>query len=222
MPPPKARPGCGDQRRGAPLHGEPALQWWRPWAVAGPPASGPHARPTPRRPPRVGWAAGRGARARSQGALAAVAAGLGGDGTSRPQPVTRVDVPPPTGGVSTRGGPTVVDRCRQRAVRQGLQAPGEPPGSEASCGCRPGRNAQPAVKRAPSARKEGDTWGVGMGVETWGARVNHATVRREVSKRGHAGRVLPPSPRGLKAGARAHAARQGTVAGGPHGGPLSA
>jgi RNA-directed DNA polymerase len=53
--------------------------------------------------------------------------------------------------------PTVMDRFIQPAVRPVLQAHGAPTVSEASFGCRPGRNAHHAVKRAQAYLKEGYT-----------------------------------------------------------------
>jgi RNA-directed DNA polymerase len=142
-------------------------------------------------------------------------------GTYQPPPGKRVEVPNPQGGVRKLGVPTVVDRFLQHAVRQGLQAHWAPPFSESSFGFRPGRNAQQAVKRAPSDLQEGDTGVVDRDGEKFCDRVNHDKVMSEVSKRVQEGRVWTLSHRFLKAGARAPEARQETGDGGPQGGPRS-
>ena len=143
------------------------------------------------------------------------------DDPAHPQPGTRGEVPKPQGGIRTLGVPPVGDRFLPPAVRQGLQAPGEPTGSAARSGFRPGRQAHHAIQRAPSSRNAGDPGVVAMDLETCVDRVTHDTGMREVSTRVRARRVWPRIHRGLKAGAMALKARQETVAGGPQGGLLS-
>jgi RNA-directed DNA polymerase len=143
------------------------------------------------------------------------------DGTYHPQPVTRVEVPKPQGGLRKLGVPSVVDRFIQPAVMQGLQAPWDATFADASVGFRPGRHAHQAVKRAPSYLKEGSTWVVARDLEKFFDRVTHDKVMRAVSQRGRDRRVLTLSHRFLKAGAMEHEARQETVDGVPQGGPRS-
>jgi RNA-directed DNA polymerase len=76
-------------------------------------------------------------------------------GSYQPQPVKRVEIDKPDGGVRKLGVPTVLDRFIQQALLQVLQKRWDPTFSDHSYGFRPGRSAHQAVARAQQYVTEG-------------------------------------------------------------------
>ena len=142
-------------------------------------------------------------------------------GTYQPQPVKRVNLPKPDGGVRKLGVPCVVDRLIQQALLQVLQPRWDPTFSEHSYGFRPGRSAHQAVDQAQRYVAEGYRIVVDLDLEKFFDRVQHDRLMARVAARVADKRVLRLIRAYLKAGVMEDGLVNPVDEGTPQGGPLS-